>query len=63
MRRVAPYPRRPNLLRCGLWGGLIAVLLVSSPYLLDILIRGIGWIIRTFPSFDKLREVPLWLHR
>jgi hypothetical protein len=62
VRRVALYLRRHSLARLGLCGGLIAVLLVSSPYLLDILIRGIGWIMRTFPSFDKLWEVPVWLH-
>ena len=62
MRRVALYPRCPNLPRFGPCGGLIAVLLVSSPYLMDILFRGIGWIMGTFPSFDKLWEVPVWLH-
>jgi hypothetical protein len=62
MRRVGLYPRCWNLSRFVLWGGLVAVLLVSSPYVLDILTRGIDWITRSFPSFDKLWEVPLCLH-
>jgi hypothetical protein len=62
VRRVALYPRCRNLLRFGLWGGLAGVLLVSSPYLLNILTRGIDWITGPFPDFDNLWEVPLWLH-
>jgi hypothetical protein len=62
MRRVGLYPRCWNLSRFVLCGGLVAVLLVSSPHVLDILTRGIDWITRSFLSFDKLWEVPLWLH-
>jgi len=62
VRRVALYLRCHNLLRFGLWGGLAAMLLVSSPCLLNILTRGIDCITRSFPDFDNLWEVPLWLH-
>jgi hypothetical protein len=62
MRRVGLYPRCWNLSRFVLWGGLMAVLLVSSPYLLNISTREIDWITRSFLDFDKLRQVPLWLH-
>ncbi len=62
MRRAALYLRCRNLLRLGPWGRLSAVLLVSSPFLLNILTRGIDCITGSFPDFDNLWEVPLWLH-
>ena len=62
MRRVALYPRCPSLLRFCLWGGLAGMLRVSSPYRLNILTRGIDCITRSFPDFDNLWEVPLWLY-
>jgi hypothetical protein len=62
VRRVGLYLRCWNLNRFVLWGGLVAVLLVTLPYVLDILTREIDWITRSFLDFDKLREAPLWLH-
>jgi len=62
VRRAALYLRCRNLLRFGLWGGLAAMLLVSSPCLLNILNCGIDWITRSFPDFDNLWEVSRWLH-
>jgi hypothetical protein len=62
MRQVGLYPRCWNLSRFVVWGWLVAVLLVSSPYVLDILTRGIDWVTRSFLSFAKLWEVPLWCH-
>jgi len=54
-------PRCRKLLRCAAWAALIVLLLVSLPFLFDVLSRGIDWLTGLFPNPAKLWEALLWL--
>ncbi len=56
---AAMFPRRRRLLESAACGALIVVILVSAPFLFDLVGRGIGWIIGLFPHPAVLwRECP-----
>jgi len=41
------------LLGFAAWGVLIVLVLVSLPFLFDLMSRGIGWIVALFPHPDE----------
>lgn len=62
MKRLlaASSPRCRNLRCFGTWSVLIILTLAAVPFLLDVLSRGIDWMIELFPHSDKLWEQPSW---
>lgn len=62
MKRLlaASSPRCRNLLCFGTWSAPIIVILASMRFLLDVLSRGIDWVIELFSHSDKLWEQPSW---
>ena len=54
-------PRSRKLLRFAAWAALIVLLLVSLPFLFDVLGRGIDWLTGLFPNPAKSWEALLWL--
>ncbi len=59
LRTISPRSRKA--IRYCAWGALIVLLLVISPFLVDLLIRGIDWIIGLFPHSRPLWEETSWL--
>ena len=48
-----------RLLRFAAWGVFILLVLASSPFLFDLIGRGIGWIMGLFPRPDDFwKECP-----
>jgi hypothetical protein len=54
-------PQWRRAIRYCAWGTLIVLLLVISPFLVQVLIRGIDWIIGPFPHSRPLWEETSWL--
>ncbi len=56
---AAMAPRWQRLLEFAAWGTLIVVIFASAPFLFDLVGRGIGWIIGSFPRPEELwKECP-----
>jgi hypothetical protein len=61
MKRLFPATsfRWQRLLLVVSWGALIVLIVVSTPFLFDLIGRGIDWIIGLFPHPDEVwREYP-----
>ncbi len=56
MKRLvaAMSPRWQRLLEFAAWGALVVVTFASAPFLFDLVGRGIGWVIGSFPRPDEL---------
>jgi hypothetical protein len=59
LRTISPRSRK--VIRYCTWGALIVLVLAISPFLVDVLIRGIDWIIGLFPHSRSLWEETSWL--
>lgn len=58
---AAISPPSRKLIRSCAWGALIVLFLAISPFLFDVLSRGIDWIIGLFPHSSGLWEESSWL--
>jgi hypothetical protein len=60
-RLVAASPRYQMLLRWAGWALLIVLLLVSLPFLFNVVNQGMDWITGLFPPSPRFWEARPWL--
>jgi len=57
---TAFFPRWKPLLCFAAWAAIIVLFLASLPFLLDLMSRGIGWIMGLFPRPNDLWKGCPW---